>query len=194
VFGLNVAVTVRAWSIVSWQLPVPEQSPDQPANTDDASGVAVSTTVVPAVKLAWQVAPQLIAAGLELTWPEPVPCFERVSANVFSAKVAMTAWAWFIVSWQSPLPEQSPDHPVKIEEASGVAVRLTVVPASKLAWQLSPQLIPAGLEVTAPEPVPFLDAVREYRASVYHCAVGASHQSADEESGAMAPSQTMESE
>jgi hypothetical protein len=45
--GANVAVTERAWSIVTWQLPVPEQSPDQPAKTEPTSGVAVKVTVVP---------------------------------------------------------------------------------------------------------------------------------------------------
>ena len=65
--GANVAVTERAWSIRTRQLPVPEQTPDQPLKTDDASGVALRLTSVAASKLAWQLLPQSIPAGLELT-------------------------------------------------------------------------------------------------------------------------------
>jgi hypothetical protein len=55
---------------------VPEQSPDQPVKVDPASGVADREATVPGVKLAWQLAPQSIPAGLELTWPEPKPGLE----------------------------------------------------------------------------------------------------------------------
>ena len=45
---MKVAVTERAWFIVVWQTPVPEQpSPLQPANTQSSAGVAVSVTPVP---------------------------------------------------------------------------------------------------------------------------------------------------
>src|SRR5262245_37080746 len=44
------AVTCRTWSIITRQTPVPEQSPDQPVNTDESSGVAVRVTSVPASK------------------------------------------------------------------------------------------------------------------------------------------------
>ena len=59
-----------------------------------------------------------------------------VRLDVFKANVAVTERAWFMVTWQLPPPEQSPDQPVKVEEASGVGVSVTVVPASKLAWQV----------------------------------------------------------
>jgi hypothetical protein len=45
--AVNVAPTSFAASIVTTQLPVPEHAPDQPANVDEASGVAVSVTSVP---------------------------------------------------------------------------------------------------------------------------------------------------
>ena len=45
----NVAVTLFAASIVTMQLPDPVHAPDQPANTDDASGDADSNTNVPSV-------------------------------------------------------------------------------------------------------------------------------------------------
>jgi hypothetical protein len=48
--------------------------------------------------------------------------------------VAVTEWACAIVTWQLSVPEQSPDQPVKTEDESGVAVSVTMVPASKLAW------------------------------------------------------------
>ncbi len=57
------------------------------------------------------------------------------------------------------VPVQAPDHPAKVEPVDGVAVRLTVVPLSKLAEQVEPQLIPAGLLVTVPFPLPDSDTV-----------------------------------
>jgi hypothetical protein len=44
---LKVAVTERAWLIVTVQAPVPEQSPLQPAKVEPAVGVGVSVTTVP---------------------------------------------------------------------------------------------------------------------------------------------------
>jgi hypothetical protein len=46
---VKVAVTDRAWLIVTLQVPVPEQAPDQPANDEPLAGVAVSTTPAPRV-------------------------------------------------------------------------------------------------------------------------------------------------
>src|SRR2546427_8994720 len=45
-------------------------------------------------------------------------------------------------------------QPVKVEPAAGLAVRVTAVPLAKLAEQVATQLIPAGLLVTVPDPVP----------------------------------------
>ena len=64
------------------------------------------------------------------------------------------ASAWDIVTWQGPNPVQSPLQPAKLEPDAAVAVRVTTVPVVKLAAQVEPQLIPAGLEVTVPKPVP----------------------------------------
>jgi hypothetical protein len=48
VCSLNVAVTERAWLIVTAHVPVPEQpSPDQPSKVQPALGAAVSVTSVP---------------------------------------------------------------------------------------------------------------------------------------------------
>jgi len=44
---LKVAVTARAWLIVTEQIPVPEQDPLQPANVEPEPAVAVRVTGVP---------------------------------------------------------------------------------------------------------------------------------------------------
>ena len=55
---------------------------------------------------------------------------------------------------QAAVPVQAPDQPVKVEPEAGVAVRVTEVPLPKLAVQVEPQSMPAGLLVTVPAPVP----------------------------------------
>src|SRR5687768_1340145 len=68
-FLRNVAVTLLAASIVTWQLPVPLQAPDQPLKAELEAGVAESVTTVPAANVVAQVVPQLIAAGEDVTVP-----------------------------------------------------------------------------------------------------------------------------
>src|SRR5688572_19660665 len=71
------------------------------------------------------------------------------------AKVAVTARAAVIESWHVPVPEQpSPDHPENSEPAGAVAGSVTVAPGSNRVAQTAPQSMPAGLDVTVPEPVP----------------------------------------
>ena len=53
----------------------------------------------------------------------------------------------------------APDHPANVVPSSGVAVNATAVPLGKLAVQLCGQLIPAGVLVTVPAPVPALFTV-----------------------------------
>jgi hypothetical protein len=62
--------------------------------------------------------------------------------------------AWVIVTVQVPLPVHALDQPEKVEPPAGVAVRVTFVAATKECEHVEPQLIPAGLEVTVPEPEP----------------------------------------
>jgi hypothetical protein len=50
------------------------------------------------------------------------------------------------------VPPHAPLQPLKLEPLAGLAVRVTFVFAAKLAEQVLPQLIPAGLLVTVPEP------------------------------------------
>ena len=60
---------------------------------------------------------------------------------------------------------QAPLQPLKIEPVLGVVVRVTTVPFGYAAEQLVPQLIPDGLDVTVPAPVPFFDTASVSAAS-----------------------------
>src|SRR5437867_1194939 len=115
--------------------------------------MALRVTTVPLAKLAVHVAPQVIPAGLLVTVPEPVPALATVSTKV-GAKVAVTVIAAESVIVHAPVPLQPPPlQPVKVEPAAGMALRVTTVPLAKLAVHVAPQVIPAGLLVTVPEPV-----------------------------------------
>src|SRR5262245_23315514 len=56
----NVAVTARAWLIVTEQVPVPVHAPLQPVKAEPVLAAAVSVTTVPLLNENEQVAPQLI--------------------------------------------------------------------------------------------------------------------------------------
>src|SRR3954467_4978619 len=107
------------------------------------------------------VAPRL--SPIAVTWA-PLPrswVFAKSSLGGGGCvKVAVTERAWLMVTWQGPVPEQSPDQPAKVDPGEGVAVRVTGVAASKRCWQMEPQAIPAGLELTESEPLPDLTTVR----------------------------------
>ena len=167
-FRVNVAVTACAALIVTAQVPVPEHPlPLHPAKLEPVLAVAVSVTTVLEAKLAVQVEPQLIPTGLLVTVPLPVPALLTVSAWVVPVKVAVTDRAALIVTTQVPVPEHPlPLHPAKLEPASGAAVSVATVLEAKLAVQVEPQLIPAGLLVTVPLPVPALLTVSAYCSAV----------------------------
>jgi hypothetical protein len=65
-------------------------------------------------------------------------------------KLALTLWSAFIVRLQVPVPLHAPPQPWKTQPLIGVALRVTAVPALKLALQVAPQSIPAGELVTVP--------------------------------------------
>jgi hypothetical protein len=92
--------------------------------------------------------------------PDPVPAPVTVREYVCATKVAVTLRAWLMVTLHAPVPLQAPLQPEKVEPAAGVAVKVTLVPDEKLALQVLPQVIPAGVLVTLPLPVPLLLAVR----------------------------------
>ena len=80
---VKVAVTVVAAETVTVQVPVPEQPPPvQPVKVEPAAGAAVRVTAVPLVKLAEQVAPQLMLTGELVTVPLPVPAGVTVRVKV----------------------------------------------------------------------------------------------------------------
>jgi hypothetical protein len=54
------------------------------------------------------------------------------------------------------VPAQSPDQPVNLEPADALAFRVTEAPSWKVAVHVVPQLIPPGLDVTLPVPLPAL--------------------------------------
>ena len=70
-------------------------------------------------------------------------------------KVAVTEAAADIVTSQVPVPGQlGTDQPVKIDPTLGDAVSRTVAPSAKGALQVAPQVIPTGVDVTVPVPLP----------------------------------------
>ena len=91
------------------------------------------------------------------------------SAERLSGKIAATSAILVVLSWTkvgvtvvfaemvtlqvTPL-HPPPDHPAKVEPAAAVAVKVIGVPVWKLAVQVAPQLMPDGLLVTVPEPLP----------------------------------------
>src|SRR5512142_798217 len=77
--------------------------------------------------------------------PDPPPTISTlVSVPVGPLKVAVTERAAVIETTQLPLPTQSPLQPATVE------------PLAALALQADPQLMPDGVEVTVPLPVPAL--------------------------------------
>jgi len=73
-------------------------------------------------------------------------------SEAVAVKLAVTDWDPDVGRVQAPVPVHAPLHPPKEKPAAGVAVNVTCVPAGKVLVQVVPQLIPAGLLVTVPEP------------------------------------------
>jgi len=156
---MKVAVTERDWAIVTVQVSLPEQSPDQPSNVDMLSGVAVSVTVSearnPAVHGVSPVGPvHEIPSGSEVTVPTP----STLTLNVPPlSKVAVTERTLFIETMQVLIPLHAPLHPVNTWPDIAVAVNVTEVVASKICVHAVPfvgpsQSMPTGSDVTLPFP------------------------------------------
>ena len=76
--------------------------------------------------------------------------------------VAVTDCAWVMLTTHVVfVPVQAPLHPVKVAPDKGDAVRVTLIPAINEALQVLPQLMPAGLLVTRPLPLPLSETVNK---------------------------------
>jgi hypothetical protein len=157
--GSNRALTFRASLIVTVHVVTPLHASPHPMKTEAALGCAVSVTTVSLVKSQAQMSPQSIPAGLDLTMPRPWPTSILHTVNVNATlNVAVTLVAALtvmvhVVDW----PAQAPLQPLKTEPALGCAVSVTTVPLIYGAAHVLPQSMPAGLDVTTPEPVPVFE-------------------------------------
>jgi len=93
-------------------------------------------------------------AGPLVTVPLPVPIRVRVRLlGGSSVKDAVQARAAAIVTLPS-LQSGSPLQPANVEPGAGVAVKVTTVDAANEKPQVAPQVMPSGLLVIDPVPVP----------------------------------------
>ena len=75
-------------------------------------------------------------------------------------KLAVTERAALIVTAHAPVPLHPPPlQPAKLEPLAGAALSVTLEEAGKLVLHVAPQLMPAGLLLTVPVPVPLLVTV-----------------------------------
>jgi len=86
--------------------------------------------------------------------PESETVVDRVEVD---AKFAVTDVLAFITTVHVPVPVHAPPlHPVKTLPELAAAVNVTLVPELKFTEHFGPQLIPVGVLVTVPLPVPAL--------------------------------------
>jgi hypothetical protein len=153
---LKVAVTDLAALMVTLQVPVPLQAPPQPANVEPEPATCVRVTTVPLLKFALHVLGQLIPVGLLVIVPDPVPASvtERAKVVTVVLNVAVTDLAALMVTLHEPVPLHAPVQPAKVDPAVAFAVKVTTVPLAKFALHVLGQLMPLGLLLTLPLPVP----------------------------------------
>jgi phage tail protein X len=153
---LKVAVTDLAALMVTLQVPVPLQAPPQPANVEPEPATSVSVTTVPLLKSWLHVLGQVIPLGLLVIVPDPVPAkvTERAKVVTVVLNVAVTDLAALMVTLHDPVPLQAPPQPANVEPEPATCVRVTTVPLLKFALHVLGQLIPVGLLVIVPDPVP----------------------------------------
>src|ERR1044072_6090322 len=96
----------------------------------------------------------------EGTVPLPVPFFGTVRVGTVAGEVVVIVTGDPAVNMHVPVPEhEPPDQPENVEPVAGVAVSVTIVPLVKFSEQSMPQVMPAGIELTQPAPVPVFVAV-----------------------------------
>jgi hypothetical protein len=99
-FRTKVAVTSFAASIVTTQLPVPEQPPPvQPEKLLFVVADAFKVTAAPTSYISLQSAPQSMPAGELDTVPVPLPARKTTKANRLSLKVADIVCDW-VTFWK----------------------------------------------------------------------------------------------
>jgi hypothetical protein len=158
--AVKIAFTVLIALIVTVQVPVPLQAPDQPVKVLPEVGVAVREIIVFNATLVEQLDPQEIDPPELETVPVPVPDLvtKRVIADP-EANTALTDFTAFTLTTQVPVPLQAPDQPLKLYPDDGVAVSVTEVPDLTVTEQVAPQEIdPPELE-TMPEPALVTESV-----------------------------------
>ena len=69
---------------------------------------------------------QSICPSSLVTVPSPLSTWTVSVVPLSSSNVAVTSWSWSMATVQSPVPEQSPLQPVKIQPGSALAVSVTV--------------------------------------------------------------------
>jgi hypothetical protein len=125
-------------------------------------GVSVSVICVLGAKVKLQPVAepleQSIPGGVLVTIPVPVPARETVNAAEGALKVAVTLVPVVTVTLQAAAPVHEPDQLAKVSPVAGVSLSVTCVLGAKLAVHVegvaAEQLIPAGVLVTVPAPVP----------------------------------------
>lgn len=165
----KAAVAVVSAPRVNVQLgfALPAQGPLVQLAKRPVVGEANRVIDVPDAKLAVHVAPQSIPAGELATLPVPPSwTLVTVSVNVPDGggggvaevlKAALMVMLLLMWTVQEPVPAQPPPlHPAKTDPEAGTALSVTVVPPENDREQVVPQLMPLGLLVTVPLPVPFL--------------------------------------
>jgi hypothetical protein len=145
---------------------LPAQGPAVQLAKRPVVGAADSVIEVPDGKVAVHVAPQSIPAGELATLPVPPSwTLVTVSVNVSDGgggasdvvNAALTVTLLLIWTVHEPVPVQPPPlHPAKTDPEAAAAVSVTVVPPENDREQVVPQLMPLGLLITVPLPVPFL--------------------------------------
>jgi hypothetical protein len=166
--GLKVAVMDSVALRVISQLcgSVPVHAPLQPPKLDDPEGAAVRETAVPGAKIVEHVDAPRVASFVQnrapwlpfarlVTDPTPVPARFTLSFIPITKFAVTDAFDVMMIEQLLPFcPEQAPPQLPKREPGSGVAVRLSSVPLTKLPEQVLPQLISLGGVVVAKDTVP----------------------------------------
>jgi hypothetical protein len=123
-----------------------------------AVAVVVGTVAVGTVAVAVVVGTVAVAVGMVAVAVGTVAvAVGTVAVGVLSVKVALTLRSWLMVRTHAPVPEQAPPQPAKVEPLAGLAVRVTTVPAvisMKQPGVILVQVIPTGVIVTVPSPLP----------------------------------------